>query len=42
MAKAGKTQTVGVELLIMNSDIKTQNAKVTTVDLDSDDFDFSI
>jgi DNA adenine methylase len=42
MAKAGKSQTVGVELLIMNSDIKPNNLKVVSVDLDSDDFDFSI
>ena len=42
MAKAGKSQTVGVELLIMNTDVNSESLKVVDVDIDSDDFDFSI
>lgn len=42
MAKAGKSQTIGVELLIMNTDVNPESLRIVDVDIDSDDFDFSI
>jgi DNA adenine methylase len=49
MAKAGKSQTKGVELLIMNSDetpkpikVKKKSVDVVVTQSDDDDFDFSI
>lgn len=49
MAKSGKSQTKGVELLIMNSDetpkpvkVKKKNIDVVVTQSDDDDFDFSI